>query len=780
MICREEDRNSYPFLNYIEGEVMTDYKLLYEQLLSQEQIPGVSYLNITNSTYEIRDLFVDLGEVYADIEGKGLNPRKISIYADVVRIPASFSRTITDAELILRSRRVEVESAREANLRLNYENGKRLARITIYALELSGNITITPVFDEGEGTPLHVEIANKGVRILNKDGELTAEEITYVVSTSLFENLFTSVFQAGTLFFESHPTVAIDQLRWLKVFTADFKNLSSLCLQSATLLTILTANFGENTFVPVLDKELYRAEMTAYLAAAEKVEEQYFRYLDQNLSIEDRKAAALLMLKHEEDTLLFKETLINQTKDNVENARDAINASILQFTKQQHAVTIAKIDFEYGLKKYEYEQQLKLAFKMVMTVLNFAESIGTMVATGGTSAPGEMLEIIGGLKEIIEAGGALGALAEQMKENLEKLNELVELVNQISALAKELADAANDAELSDELLEKLKEREWKVPQEDLTGAATWKIFELKSAAALQDAIDKSIEGANKYLLELNILSVYGQTIASSQVALIRCSQQLAQQLLEKYVNEANLNRLKEYINGLDDQSGENTEMEQKLYQRYLTMKEIIFVALQNYKHAYKYWALRDSDVRPNILKDISELKVDVALLQQDCMRALLQFSPPPQPFQKRVIEITDPQIIQSLSQTREASWQILLEDEMFDKEYRVRLKIMRIWLEGVNENEKVRVKITNSGHYFDHFRQQSFQFNTEPFKLSFSYKGQEIDVDGKIAEEFAYDYFIPNPFTTWNINVVDGPDLSTVTKIRMEFAGSLVADYKQL
>nr|MCX3303515.1 hypothetical protein [Bacillus pacificus] len=123
---------------------MTDYKLLYEQLLSQEQIPGVSYLNITNSTYEIRDLFVDLGEVYADIEGKRLNPRKISIYADVVRIPASFSRTITDAELILRSRRVEVESAREGNLRLNYENGKRLARITILALELSGNITITP------------------------------------------------------------------------------------------------------------------------------------------------------------------------------------------------------------------------------------------------------------------------------------------------------------------------------------------------------------------------------------------------------------------------------------------------------------------------------------------------------------------------------------------------------------------------------------------------------------------------------------------------------------
>ncbi|PGQ92102.1 hypothetical protein COA25_32415, partial [Bacillus cereus] len=85
----------------------------------------------------------------------------------------------------------------------------------------------------------------------------------------------------------------------------------------------------------------------------------YYRYLDKNLSIDDRKNAALLMLKHEQDTLLFKETLINQAKNNLKNSRDAIETSLRQFEKQQHVLTLSRIEFEYGLKKYEYEQQLR-------------------------------------------------------------------------------------------------------------------------------------------------------------------------------------------------------------------------------------------------------------------------------------------------------------------------------------------------------------------------------------------------------------------------------------
>ncbi|MDF2000943.1 hypothetical protein [Peribacillus frigoritolerans] len=756
-----------------------DYKVLYKELLTNQQIPGTSYLNATTIKYEIRDLFVDLGEVYKSIEDSEIAPSMISIFADVVRIPNNFSCTLQDIQIVIRTRRVEIESEGTAEIMFDYSEGGSFARLTIYAMELSGTLYAIPIYNQSNIPPYSIELSNKGVRLYDKEGTFTVEEITSVVPTTQLPKLFTSVFQVACLFFESRPDIAANQLNWLKIFTAQYDGQNSLCLQSTSLLTILTANRGDNTFIPLLDKELYRDEISDFLAAAQQFEEQYHRYLDKNLSIEDRKNAALLMLGHELDTLLFKETLINQARNNLKNTRDAIETSLRQFEKQQNVLTFSKIEFEYGLKKYQYEQQMKLAFKMVSTVLNFAQSMGSIIASGGASAPGEIIGIINALKEIIEAGGELSALAQALKESMEKLNDLVELINKVYALAEDISEASGDMQFPDDLFEKIKDTLWHIPQEDLTGKATWEIFRLKTAAALDDAIKKEIEGAREYLLELDILAVYGQTLASNQVAIIRCSQELFRLLIEKHIHQADLVRLEEYIKNLEGQESENEEMEQKLYQRYIDMKQILFVALANYKHAYKYWALQDSAVNPNILKDVSELKVDVAKIQTDCMKALRQFNPPPQSFQNRIVEITDSKTLESLKEQREASWEIPLNHSVFENEYRVRLNLMRIWLDGIDVTSKVQIRITNSGHYYDNYMEKQFQFNSEPFNRGFSYQGPTIITDGTIAEEFAYNYFIPNPYTTWRIKVQDGPDLSNVTKIRMELAGSLVINYKK-
>ncbi|MEH6892308.1 hypothetical protein V7024_22115 [Bacillus sp. JJ864] len=756
-----------------------DYKILYEELLNNQQIPGTSYLNATRTKYEIRDLFVDLGEVYKSIENSELTPRMISIFADVVRIPDEFNCILQDMQIVIRARRVEIESEGTAEIILDYKNGGDLAQLTIYAMELSGTLNATPIYSQSNVPPYSIELSNKGVRLYDNEGTFTVAEITYVVPTTQLPKLFASVFQVACLFFESKPDIAANQLNWLKIFTAQYDGQGSLCLQSTSLFTILTANRGDNTFVPLLDKELYRDEINAFLAAAQQFEEQYHRYLDKNLTIDDRKNAALLMLRHEQDTLLFKETLINQAENNLKNSRDAIETSLRQFENQQNVLIFSKIEFEYGLKKYQYEQQMKLAFKMVNTVLNFTQSLGSIIASGGTSAPGEILGIISNLKEIIETGGELSALAQALKESMEGLNDLVELINKVFVLTEEISKASRDMQFPDDLFEKIKDTEWQIPQEDLTGKASWEIFQLKTAAALDDAIRKEIEGAKEYLLELDILAVYGQTLASNQVAHIRCSQELFRLLIEKHIHRADLARIEEYIKNLESQESETEEMEQKLYQRYIDMKQILFVALANYKHAYKYWALQDSSVNPNILKGVSELKVDVATIQTDCMNALRMFNPPPQPFQNRIIEITDSKILESLKEHRETSWEINLNDSYFENEYRVRLKLMRIWLDGIDATSRVQIRITNSGHYYDNYREKQFQFNSEPFYRGFSYQGTTIITDGTIAEEFAYNYFIPNPYTTWKIKVQDGPNLSNVKKIRMELAGDLVTDYKK-
>lgn len=150
-----------------------DYKALYEELLTNQQIPGTSYLNTTRTKYEIRDLFVDLGEVYKSIEDGELAPRMISIFADVVRIPDKFSCTLQDIQLVIRARRVEIQSEGTAEILLDYKNGGKLAQLTIYGIELSGVLHATPIYNQSSPPPYSIELKNKGVRLSDKDGIFT-------------------------------------------------------------------------------------------------------------------------------------------------------------------------------------------------------------------------------------------------------------------------------------------------------------------------------------------------------------------------------------------------------------------------------------------------------------------------------------------------------------------------------------------------------------------------------------------------------------------------------
>ncbi|EOO23734.1 hypothetical protein IIU_06938 [Bacillus cereus VD133] len=756
-----------------------DYKDIYQQLLNNNEIPSVASVNSSALKYETRNLFVDLGEVYSQISQNNIHPKMISIYADVVHIPADFKCTFTDMELVIRARRIEVESKGTAEFQLDYRSEHKSAKIVLYAMGISGTLHGTAIYDQGEQSS-EIEITNKGIRLFNQDNKLVVQPIKTVVFTDDLQVLCTSIFQVACLFFESYPNIAANQFKWLQKYAYAKKELILLCVQSTALFSILTADRGTNTFVPVLDKKLYKEQISSFLDAAKLFEEQYQRYKDRDLAIEDRKKAATLMFQHEQDTVLCKEILIKQTQNNLSSAKQSVESSLNQFKKQQLVIKLAEIDFKLGLEEYKYEQELKMAFEVVSAIFDFAESIGSILVTDGAAAPAEVTKIAEAaktLESVAEAGATFAQLAKELKDCIDKVSKIVELIKKVDELAQAISEASTEMQFSDDLLQKIANHDWAIPQEDLTGDEEWKVFRLKIQDALADAVDKGIDGATEYRLALETLSIYGQTLTTNQLTLIRCSQELARLLIEKQMSADDAARLKDYIAHLDGQESENIVMEQKLYQRYLDIKRTLFVAFENYKHAYKYWALQDSSVQPNILKDIAELQVDVGLLQEDCMAALTQFNPPPQPFQNRILEITDPQILQELKDKREASWGIHLYDPIFDKEFRVRLKVIRTWLDGIEPDSKVKIQINNSGHYFDSFSKKELQFNTEPFNLAFSYQGEQIDVDGTIAEEFAYDFFIPNPFTTWTIKILDGPDLSNVTKIRMELEGTLVTDY---
>jgi hypothetical protein len=144
-------------------------------------------------------------------------------------------------------------------------------------------------------------------------------------------------------------------------------------------------------------------------------------------------------------------------------------------------------------------------------------------------------------------------------------------------------------------------------------------------------------------------------------------------------------------------------------------------------------------------------------------------------------------------------WSIDLNAPAFSHLSRVRLRTVRMWLEGAvpPPSARITVQMETAGNYLDRFKGTKFQFTSKPLERIFRYRVSDkndgmpnwrfengtygyIEVDGTVDNEVRYAYFEPTPFGEWTIKVDsgEGVNLSGVTKITMEFAGSVIPDTK--
>jgi hypothetical protein len=147
---------------------------------------------------------------------------------------------------------------------------------------------------------------------------------------------------------------------------------------------------------------------------------------------------------------------------------------------------------------------------------------------------------------------------------------------------------------------------------------------------------------------------------------------------------------------------------------------------------------------------------------------------------------------------------ILLADSAFSNYDRVRIKEIRVWLEGVRfngSNKVVYLKIQTQGeNYDDRFDQEDYHFTGEPLDLPFEYRVAEAsdakppdkDIDwhfdndsvgtaivrNNTVNEFQHAYFEPPVFTDWTLVFESGrnpdADITDVRKITLQFYGSVI------
>jgi hypothetical protein len=286
-------------------------------------------------------------------------------------------------------------------------------------------------------------------------------------------------------------------------------------LQSSSLLALLQTASEDVTFVPFLSKDIYALQAEVFVQAAAAYEEEYIRLSDINQDINLRQAEQELKSLYAQDKAAFLDRLILQNRQNLLQAQVAVDVLEKKLDRQEFKVDQAQINFKYGLLEWEYDQKKEQAFKIITAIFEFGLAIGGLFIGDPTAS----VKAGNAAKSAAEAGSKLGSIMSDIKDITEALYTVYDFSLKIE-------EASKDLEESKSLIRELSKIEFSYPDDenwDLVASVYWPQFQLEATSQLQDPIDLGISGAREYLLALDILVLYGQSLAEKKRDMIPIS-----------------------------------------------------------------------------------------------------------------------------------------------------------------------------------------------------------------------------------------------------------------
>ena len=781
----------------------------YAGLLARADLPDPSYTVIDDHHAVFQATYLDLADIKVRLGRAGVDPPLITIVADVLNVPAGTGAWLTSGVLQIQARLVKVEE--ELRVTLDYRTSTT-AGVVLYCAVLEGAVQVVAV---RAGMPPEVfeldsVVPGGGVHIRCVDGRPTKVEVSWAQGVppevpDWYERAMRTEFLVGSLVYDAHPELAISQFGWLKNWTGYQSSLLGLFLQSSALLALETARVKatENgtAFVPYLSRTVYGDLAKAYVDEAKQYEAD-FRALQTQRVVDDHflaLAKSLLANKTYEST--YAHALLEQARRNFDHAVEASDEAERTLSAAQLKATLVQVDFEkVGVPAWRREQIAKAVIEIGTAVVTFAVGIGAMFAgdpAGGGAAASGAIEAAKSAEKAAKAGSETARLAKQLAETMERLKEIGEALAKIAELAKAVITVAGDLSNAESYVAKMREMSAELGGADLTATSEWRIYQQAADASLASPVKEGIEFAEALKLSVDAVAVYGQARAAAQVAVIDAGQRYAVVSLQQQLAQRQQAELQTYVDSLEKGSAAPVALLQRFYELYLNAKTGLFTAAQGYRDSYYYWALQPSLINPSIIDDVDGLGTglkDLTNMVMDNRAALEHFDPPPQKMTDKLHFVDDQRVVSALAADGEARWVLPADANGFTRFDRVRLTCLRIWFEGAQlpDGGTVDVAMATQGNYLDRVGGKSYQFTSKPLVRDFQYRVTHsddggaawsfpngtygyIEVDGVVDEEVSYAYFQPTPFAEWHVKVTgDGLDLSGLTRVVMQFAGSVI------
>jgi hypothetical protein len=778
---------------------LTDWCTVYAELDGNSPVP-VQRISTLSTVAVKADLLIGLNDWLTQCKAVPKPPSVISVYADVLQIREPVALDLGTTTLELCARRIEVTD--NATITLTASPGQT-GKLVVFCQEVGGHLQATVQF-KGPNAPINqtFDLTDRttfgSIVSAAKGPELTPRTSFSDSGLDYGDPLrihAVTILQYGIAAFYSHPDLARSMVSYVQRLTYGSTQAPDLYMQASAVLTNLFANASPVTCVPCLDRTVYEGTVQAYVTAAAAYETQYQRFTDLSTSAANRLAAANNMLDHNSDLIGMNTKLIAQAQGNLDKAQSASTTADASLQIANMDLKNAATAFKYDVKIWTREQVIKAVFEICGAIVQMGLSVGAMCVGDEAAAPGAARAAANGAKAAADAGEAAQGAADAVEiarkasstaaelkkigKFVENLSKILEALNKIIAAAGDISTARDmpDASLP--------------PTGDLSADPGWDIFALQVEAMLKPAIDADIPGAEDYVVAVRSFALYGKAATAAKVAIVNFAQQVVQLKLQQQVNANQAARLRELVKDIARQEANYEEMKQLFFQWELNMRFWVFTAFQSYAWAYRYWALRDSSVRPSIVKTVAQLQQDLATVSREYADALASFNPPPQVLTQSITVTSGDDglfkgLVEQLRATGTTTIPIPLTELQFDGLDRVRLTTVRVWLLGVasSMSTPINLNVDTSGFYEDRFQGRKFQFSTDTLRYAFRYRGAPgeiagIVVDGRVEDSSRYLYFQPTPFTQWTISLVKPADtklLSSLTGIQFDFCGSVNAE----
>lgn len=756
---------------------------LYRSVEQRAFLPGGTSVKLAKNHTVIRSMYVDLGALQRQLNEDGLLPTMVTICADVVHLPDELTWTLNKSSLTVLARRVE--AAPTAKIVLDFRSSTS-AVLQVFAHEFAAPLHVhTLTQTETPPTPFSLsETPTIGAKVYNTGGVPALRDLTELPSKlvdegTVLHHALVTEFLYATVLLEDQPHLSAQLLAWIRSCSTGNPAFAELYVQSSALLVLAHAQSGNIQFVPYLSPRVYTETIRAYVATAKDYERQYNLFQDRNADLQARIEAAKEMTATTQDETRFTQQLISQCQNNFKSASLAVQEARTRFERQQNKVKSAEVRFKLGLIDWEHNQKWKAALAIFSAVFEFTGAVASIAVTAGAATPAAATAGA----QAVAATAQVAQTASSLAKTMEQLSKALQTLDKLFALAMKIQQIATGLSLSGATLSQLQQISFETPSEhDITGVVFWKQYLAEVETQLRPAIQESIGGAAQYKLQMELLALQAEDLLTKQVSLIQISQELMRLKLQQETEETRQKRLERYIEELVQNREPNEELMQALYWRYLQQKVALFVSLQHYQRAYKYWALSESGQRASITDKVDALESKLTHVQIDYQNALESFAPSPQPFQEIVHRINAPEVLQALREERSAVFALELSQANFRGFDRVRVRTIRVELVGAACQSEIYVQLVSSGTYLDRFQQRVHRFVTAPLVRGIVYDPatDAILLDGTVADETQFAYFEPTPFTEWKLILPthdvynQGLDLTKLTHINLKFSGSLI------